>query len=275
MVVSGLLYAAGAAAVRYLGDRYPTVELVFIRTTIGLCLLVGPVLRLGPSILKTRRPTGHALRSLFGFVGMTASFYSYVQMPLVEAYALQFTLPLFTILLASLILEERAEWQAWVACAVGFAGVLIILRPGMIAVSLGALAAISAAFCFAGSNISIRILSRNDPIITITFYANLFMMIFAAVPTAIYWTTPSWSDAPWLLAIGILSTGGQIALGHAIAAAHARVIQPFDFLRLPFAAAFGFALFSEFPDLWTCVGAIVIFIAASWVARREAVSGRG
>jgi drug/metabolite transporter (DMT)-like permease len=273
MVLAAIGYSLNAGIVKQMSAELGAMEIVFWRTVVAVALLAPWLwLRSRGALSAPRRMPLFVLRSLLTYLGMVASYFALARMPIAEVYALQFTLPLFTILGAVLVLRERAGFATWVACAVGFAGALLILRPGFVAVSIAAIAALGAAALYGASNVTIRILSRSESAVVITFYGNLLILPLALVPVLFDWTTPGLHMVPWIVALGVVTTAGQWALARAIAAADARVVMPFDFLRLPFTAALGYAMFAERPDGWTWAGAVVIFCAAYWTVRREATA---
>lgn len=273
MVLAAIGYSLNAGIVKHLSAELGAMEIVLWRTVVAVVLLAPWLwLRARGALAPPRRMKLFVLRSLLTWLGMVATYYALARMPIADVYALQFTLPLFTILGAVLVLRERAGYATWVACAVGFAGALIILRPGFVAVSVAAIAALGAAALYGASNITIRVLSRTESAVVITFYGNLLILPLALIPVLFDWTTPGLHLVPWIVALGVVTTAGQWALARAIAAADARVVMPFDFLRLPFTAALGYAMFAEMPDGWTWAGAVVIFVAAWWVMRREAAA---
>jgi S-adenosylmethionine uptake transporter len=269
MMAAGLGYAATGALVRLVAQDYPVFEVVFLRCVIALAVLAPMIRRLGLGALKTEQPAWHGLRAVLGYVGILLWFYGVSVIPLADYYALQFTMPLFTIAGAALLLRERVDTVAWIAVGVGFLGALVILRPGLAAVSLGAVAALGAALMFAGANICIRIMSRKDDTTVIVVYSNLLVLPLALVPALFDWVTPAWRDVPGIIGIGVMGTLAQFAITRAVGIAEARIVQPFDFARLPFAAVIGWLLFHEAMDLYTWLGAVIIFCAAYYVLRRE------
>lgn len=269
MLIAGFCYAATGAQVRLLADDYPTFEVVFIRSVIALAMVAPVILRGGIGAFRTEQIRLHTVRAAVGYGGILCWFYGVSTIPLSNYYALQFTMPLFTIAGAVLLLSERAGFRTWVAVAVGFCGALVILRPGMVAISLGALAAIAAALAFAVANLCIRVLSRKDNAVVIVAYANLLMIPMSLVPALFDWVTPRLVDIPLLLGVGIFGTIAQFSLTRAVGLADARIIQPFDFARLPFAALIGWLVFEETTDIWTWTGAVIIFLAGYYVLSRE------
>lgn len=280
MCMATLLSSISGGMVRHLAGQIPTMELVFFRNLVALIILGPWMLRQGwvrphPGCLPL-----YGFRVAFAYSAMLMLFYALSQMPIANVYALQYTIPIFTILLAVLILKQHADAQSWGACLAGFAGALIVMRPGIIEVTLASLCAISSAFMSAGSNTTIKLLSRTESPGVITIYTNLLMMPLAFVPMLFVWVTPTWQQAPWILGVGIAGSMGGYCFTRAVASADARVVQPFQFSRMIFATAVGYLMFAEFPDIWTWVGSAVIF-AASYVlvlresrAKRAADTGR-
>jgi drug/metabolite transporter (DMT)-like permease len=181
-----------------------------------------------------------------------------------DFFALQFVTPLCTISMAILFLRERTDRTSWICALIGFAGVLVILRPGLIAITTGALVALISSAGYASVNTIVRSLSNRVSATAIVFYAN-FLLVPISLPLAIYdWKTADW---PEILGVCVLSTIGYVTVTRAITLAPARVVQPVNFMRMPIAAGFGFAFFGELPDLWTWVGAVVIFLATSFAVQ--------
>ena len=269
MMLGGLCYAITGALVRVVADTYPMFEVVFLRSVIATMMMIPLFARRGFGLLRTIQPGMHLMRAAIGYAGILCWFYGVSNIPLADYYALQFTMPLFTIALAVLVLGEAGGSRTWIAVAVGFLGALVILRPGLITVSLGALAAVAAAFAFAVVNIFIRVMSRKDDASVIVAYANLLIIPMSLAPALFDWVAVEWADVPALLGIGIFGTVAQFSLTRAVATADARVVQPFDFARLPFAVAIGWFAFGEATDIWTWTGAIIIFGAAYYALTFE------
>ena len=269
MILGGYAYTVTGALARIVTSEYPMFEIVFLRCVIAVLIMAPLILRMGIRKLKTVQPGMHLLRATIGYCGILAWFYGVSHIPLSDYYALQFTMPLFTIAGAVLLLGERANIKTWIAVSCGFLGALVILRPGLIEISFGAVGALTAAFCFAAVNIVIKVLSRKDDPAVIVVYANVLVIPLALIPALFEWVPIAWEDVPLVLGIGIFGTLAQFSLTRAVAIADARVVQPFDFLRLPFAALMGWFLFAEVSDIWTWVGAIIIFAAAYYVLAYE------
>jgi len=272
MVLATLLSAAAAAIVRKLSADFSTFELVFFHSLIAVLVLSPWLLRQSAAGIAAscRLWRLYLVRSVLAFLGITGGFYAFAHVPIADVFALQFTTPLFTIVLAVLLLRERVGVRGWFAVLIGFSGALVILRPGLIVVSLGALAALASAVFFAGANITIRVLARSQSPYAITAYANLLTLPVALVAALFSWTTPEWHHFPWIVALGTFNALNQICLARSVGAADARVVQPFNFVRLLWGVGLGFVLFAELPDVWTWIGAAIIFGSSLEVLQREA-----
>lgn len=274
MCMATLISSISGGLVRELAGQIPAMELVFFRNLIALAVLIPVVRRQGVGLPDRSQIPVYALRVLFAYGAMVMLFYALARMPIADVYALQYMIPLFTILLAVIVLKQPADIHSWGACLVGFAGALIVMRPGIIEVTLASAAALSTAFMHAGSNTTIKILARRDNPEVITLWTNIGMLPLALIPTLFLWVTPTAEQWPLILGIGLISSIGGYCFTRSVSAADARIVQPFQFSRMIFATAIGWIMFSELPDLWTWVGAAVIFAASYYVVYREGKTRR-
>ncbi len=274
MCIAILLSTAAGACVRKLGGAVPTLELVFFRNVFALVGLLPWIMKQGLGSMRTTRLPMYCLRVFFAYSAMVMLFYSLSELPIADVYALQYTIPLFTILLAVLILKQKTDLFSWAATLVGFCGVLIVMRPGVIAVTFAAVCALAAACMSAGSNTTLKLLSRTEGAGRITVYSNLLMLPCAAVPTLFVWQTPTLEQWPWIAGVAVLSAVGGYGFTRAVSAADASVVQPFQFTRMIFATALGYWLFTELPDIWTWIGSAVIFGSTYAIGWREARARR-
>ncbi len=280
--VRGALWAVIAAAsftgmpisVRLLSDTMSTFEIIFFRSLLGMTIMAPYFCWRGWGELRTAVPWIHFSRSAINFVGMVIWFYGLAVMPLAEAVAIHFTMPLFIVLLAALFLAERVGPRRWAATAIGFAGVLIVLRPGVAEVSLPAIGILISAALYGGAMVLIKKLTASESAAAIIFISHLIMLLLAAAPTAMLWHPPGWEDVPALLILSVCGTVAPYCVTRALRVMDASIVAPFDFLRLPFTALAGWLLFAEFVDQWTWLGAAVIFGATTYIARREAALER-
>ncbi|MDE0058764.1 MAG: DMT family transporter [Defluviicoccus sp.] len=269
-VVSMALFTLTPVFVRFLSSEMHAVEIIFHRSLIATAVLLAWFHWRGIARLRTRVFRSHVGRAALNFAGMALWFQAIIAMPLAEATALHFTLPLYTVIFAALFLGERVGWRRWSATAVGFLGALIVLRPGAVPVSSEAMMVLASAAFYGGAVVMIKLLTRTDAALPIAFYSNLLMGAIALVPTIFLWQGPALADIPMLLALAFIGTAAPYCFTRALANLDASVVAPLDFLRLPFTAFAAWLIFTEVPDRWTWVGAAVIFGSTTYVARREA-----
>ncbi len=280
--IQGALYMVAAAAgfsvmnavIRVLAESLEPLQIAFFRNFFALLVMLPWLLHQGRPALRTERFGLHVWRSLCSLAAMTLWFYSVTLLPLAEAVALNFTVPLFVTLGAALILGEVVRARRWSATLIGFLGVLVIVRPGFAEVDWITSLPILAAMVMAVASLIVKSLSDTDDANAIVFYMNLLLTPLSLVPALFVWRWPDWSLLPWLLALGILAALSHIWLTRSYAKADASAVMPFDYARLPFVAAIGFFAFGESPDVWTWVGGGIIAGATIYIARREAQVAR-
>jgi len=275
MCAASIMIAISASCVRELSYTYNTFQLVFFRSAVGLLLLSPWMFRTANrGTLSTGRLPLYLLRTLLSYTGMVCVFYGLANMSIGEVYALLFLVPIITIVMAVLLLQEKAGGEAWIACAVSFIGALVILRPGIITITLAAGAVLVTAVTYAGTNICIKSLSRTDTPAQITFYGQLLALPLAFVPALYFWKTPTFSDLPLIFALGTLQLLAGLFHAYSVRAADARIVQPFNFVRLPASVLIAFIFFSELPSPWTWLGAGMIFASSYYVLYKESGSAK-
>lgn len=276
MLFGAVFFTSLVVAIRAMSDAgYTAFEVVFYRALIGALVQLPWLFRRGVGVLTTTHLPVHGVRVMFAYAGMVCYFYALGNMPVATATAFQFTLPLFVTLLAVLALGERIGVRRVLALMIGFSGVLVMLRPGIIEISLAAFLALISTTFYSVSHILIKVATRRGEASDVTvFYGFLLTLPIAAVPMFFVGHMPNWADLPGLVAIGVFSTLAHVGLVRAFAHGDASVVTPFDFIRLPMTAAVGLVFFAEWPDLWTWVGAFIIFTAVTYIARREMLAVR-
>lgn len=274
MVLSCACFASTLTIVKYASAGVHPFEIAFFRNGFSLLLMLPWFLRVGLAPLRTRRFGMHLLRTISTLSVMLCGFTAVSLMPVADMMALTFTAPLFATLGAALFLGEKVGGRRWTAVVVGFAGAMIILRPGIQALTLPVLLALATAVLIACSLLLIKSLARTEPVAAIVFYVSLLLTALSLPPALTVWTTPSPEELWWLAAIGLVGTVDQIAITRSFAATDASAVLPFDFARLIFAAILGYLVFAERPDLWTWVGAAIILGATFDSGRREARHAR-
>ena len=272
MLIAVAVLSSMMLMVRALSTNYTSFQILFIRTIVGVVLLL-PLMRIsGYRILKTRRFPLHLLRAGFAYFGMLGLFIGIAEIPLADVVSLSFTQPVFIVVLASILLGEKLNGIRLIATTGGFAGVLIILRPGFVEIGFGSVVVLVGAVSYACSNMCIKKLTSTESVVTTTIWVNILMCPLAGIPAAFYWISPSIPDLILLIAVGITGTAGIWFITRAYASADMSAVVPFDFLRLPIVGAAGWVFFYEKIDLWTLAGAITIFASTYALARSE--SGR-
>lgn len=254
-------FAAMAVAGREIYRELNTFELMAYRSVIGfviVCFLLW-FSRGGIAQIRTEKPGLHVVRNLFHFAGQNLWFYGVAVIPLAQLIALEFTNPLWVALLAPLLLGERMTRTRLFAVLLGFAGILIVARPGMAPFEAGHVAGLAAAIGFAMNTILTRQLSRTDSMLCVLFWMTLSQaaMGFAlAVPGGI--TMFSLFLTPWIAIVGICGITAHYCLTSALFCAPATVVAPMEFGRLPLIAALGVVVYGEPLEMAVFAGAAVI-----------------
>jgi drug/metabolite transporter (DMT)-like permease len=263
-------FAVVPISVRFIAPFLPAAETVVLRSFIAVGLMIPWALTVGWRGMKPKRFDLHLLRGTFNGTGMILWFWGLGLMPIADAVALQYTLPLFALLFAVMFLGERVGIRRITAMLVGFTGALVVIRPGFAEVSLATVAVLGSAALYAATLVVMRSQSQNDTPMTIMFWSNLFMGLIAVIPAALVWVAPPVEVWPWLL---FLACGGWLAhfsLTKALVTIDAKTAAPLDYLRLPIVAIAAYPLFGEFPDALTWIGAAIIATSTGYIARRDA-----
>jgi drug/metabolite transporter (DMT)-like permease len=221
-------------------------------------------------VLRTERLGLHALRAAIGIVAMVCWFTTLALLPLAEATALSFTAPIFTSVLAMLLLGEVMRARRWTATVVGFAGALIVLRPGFTSLQPAALLAIVTALVWASSTILIKVMARTESagaIVTDLVLISTPISLFAAL---FVWQSPTLEQLGLAALLGAAGSLGHFCMTRALAVAEASAVMPFDYLRLPVVAGIAYLAFGEVPDLWVWLGGAVIAASGLYIVQREA-----
>jgi len=269
MLASTVLFSVMHATVRHLSAEIHPFEIAFFRNAIALIFFIPLIVKTGGTLLHTNHFNWHLLRASINVVAMLVFFYALSITPLAVVQALSFTAPLFTTVLAIFLLGERVRLRRWAAIAIGFTGVLIIIRPGIQPVELGMLLVLCSAAIWALTMVIIKRLSNTDSPLTITAYVTIFLTIMSFFPALFVWKTPEGSQWGWLVFAAITGTLGQFCIAKAFAFAEATIVLPFDFAKIIWGSALGYVLFGEYVSIYTWIGAVVIFSGASYVAYRE------
>ncbi len=269
LVSGGFIFTSNSAMIRLLSTEIESVQTAFFRAIFSVLLLSPMMLTGRVKPWQSERIQGHFWRTAMGTTSMVLGFYAVSMLPLADATALAFSQPLFSVVLAALVLREKVRWRRWSATIVGFIGVLVMVRPGSGSLQPGAAVALLNALASATSILLVRRLSDSEkPLMILTQFA-IFSTLLLAGPAIWFWKWPSaWG---WALAVGvsISATIGQYFWVQAFAVGEMSAVAPFDYLRLPFAVFVGWMIWSEMPVVWTYVGAAVVIASALYIAYRE------
>jgi drug/metabolite transporter (DMT)-like permease len=218
---------------------------------------------------RSKRIQGHFWRTFMGTCSMVLGFYAVSMLPLADATALAFSQPLFSVVLAAVVLHEKVRWRRWSATIVGFVGVLVMARPGSGSLQPGAIVALLNALAVGISILLVRRLSDSEPPLMILTQFAIFSTLLLALPAIWFWRWPS--AYGWALAVGVSVTAtlGQYFWVQAFAAGEMSAVAPFDYLRLPFAVFVGWLIWGEMPEIWTYIGASIVIASALYIAYRE------
>jgi drug/metabolite transporter (DMT)-like permease len=251
-------------------DVHPFV-VCFWRYLFGTLALLPVIMNSGVGVLRVAKPGNHLIRSLVHTGGLGLWFYALPLIPIAETTALGFTTPLFITLGAIFLLQEQVGLRRLVAVGIGFVGMLIILRPGFAELSYGSILMLISAPLFAGSNLLAKLVARDDSITAIVTWQSLLISLFCLPAAILVWELPSLTQFLWLILGGALGTAGHLALSQSYKVADITAVQPIGFLTLVWATLLGYAIFGDKPDLWTWIGAAVIFAANTYISHRELV----
>ena len=262
MMGAVLSFSSMAVAGRAVSFELDTFEIMLYRSIVGFVIVLGLAALTGGWITITaRRPGAHLLRNLCHFTGQNLWFYALTVIPLAQVFALEFTAPLWVLILSPLVLGERLTPMRALAAVIGFTGILIVARPSPETLTAGTLAAAAAAIGFAGSILMTKRLTRTETLTCILFWMTLMQIAFGVICAghdgAI--ALPSPATLPWLGLIGCAGLVAHYCLTTALSIAPATVVVPVDFLRLPLIAVIGLLVYGEQIEPAVILGAAVIF----------------
>ncbi|MEM7269255.1 MAG: DMT family transporter [Pseudomonadota bacterium] len=274
MCASTVFFAVMHTAIRHATGSLHPFEVAFFRNVFGLAFLVPLIIGGGVAQMRTQRMGLHAFRGLLNVIAMLLFFSAVSFTPLAKVTALSFTAPIFTAALSVLILGETFRLRRWAAIIIGFIGMLIILRPGLAEVDAGSLMVVASALLWAVVMIIIKFLSRTETSVAITAWMAIFLSVYSLPPALMVWEWPTQADWFWLAFIGLSGSLAQVTLAQSLKETEPTAVLPFDFLKLIWAAILAAWLFGEIPDIYTWIGAAVIFTAGLYIAHRERTAQR-
>jgi drug/metabolite transporter (DMT)-like permease len=258
MLIAGLFFSVMVALIKLLGARFPSVEIVFFRSIVQLCVLGVVFSRIGFSSLKTERPFLHGFRALIAVALINCNFYAFTKLPLADVTAIGFSRNLFVVVLAIAFLGEKPSLHRLLATLVGFFGILVIVRPGSGVMEGAAWVALSGACLGAIMMTLIRKLTVTDSNVVMMTYPACAIALATAIPMAMLWVTPTMLELGLLVLMSCMGILGQWCLIQGFRYGETTAVAPASYVRLVFATAIGFYLFGEIPDSMSIIGALII-----------------
>lgn len=269
MLVSTVGFSGMVMLVRMASADLHAFEIAFFRNLFGLLVLLPWFVRFGLRPFKTERIGLHVVRNLVQVATVLSFFLALTITPLALATALSFIAPIFATILAVVFFREVVGVRRWAAILFSFVGTYIILRPGLIPVTLGPLLVIVSSLFFSISLTIMKVLSRTDSTVTITCYSASLLAAFSLIPAAFFWQWPTWEQLAWLVALGLIATSSQMFFIQAMKIADMNVVMPVFFFQLIWVALVAYLAFGEVPDAYTLLGGAMVFASTFYIANRE------
>ena len=241
----------------------------FLRFFFGLIVIFPFIIKSNFNIYKTNNLKFHLIRSFINVPMMILGFAALMYIPLEQIKAIGFLSPILVVILSVLILKEKIYIIRILALIIGFVGVLIILRPGIIEINIGAYMVLLSGLLWSTVIIITKFMSKEDSPMTILTYQYTFVTIFTLPFALIYWTNPTLNSFYYILLAAIVGTVLHLCINNSYRLADLSVIQPVWFTQLIFASVFGFSIFGEIPDGWTWAGGILVFSSVLIITYRE------
>ncbi|MDA0237013.1 MAG: DMT family transporter [Proteobacteria bacterium] len=259
-----LSFSMMAISGRELSSELSTSQILFVRSVVGFSIMVLVMSCVGWGQLKTKHLRMHVLRNIVHFLGQYAWFYGIALISLVEVFALEFTMPFWTAILAVIMLGERISPKRMLAIGIGFVGVLIMLRPGLEIISPVSMVVLGAAFLYAFAHTLTKKLLVFDTPIACVFYMAGIQLVIALIFCLQEFDWPSLSLLPWTIGVAVFALTANYSLSRAFTLSDVSVVMPFDYLRLPFITLIGYIFYDERPEIWVLLGGSIV-ILGSWL----------
>lgn len=263
------------AGVKFLSDDLHPIIICFYRCLMGLILITPFVARNNFQALQTDNMRLQIFRALINIISMICWFSAISMMHFEKATALGFTTPLFTTVLAVLILGEVIRFHRTAALLLGFVGILIIIRPGYMPFEFGTVLMLIASFSFSFVLIFVKKLSATDSSLTIIFYHLLYMTPAFFILSLFYWENINFNQLIIFILMGASGLLSHWCLAQAFKMSDTTFVMPLQFTKLIWASLIGLFIFAEQPDIWTWIGGVIIFISIVYITYREAFKKKG
>ena len=257
---------------RSLADKLDTFEIMTYRSFIGIAIVLLFAYRAGTlGEVRTRYLKLHIIRNIFHFSGQNLWFFAILYVPLSQMFVFEFSTPLWVAVCAPLVLGERLTLSRFMAAAIGFFGILVVARPDFSDVNPAIIAAAFCAVGFAGATLATKILTRTETITAILFWLTVLQAVFGVICAGYdgVMDVPRGSEWLWVVIIGICGLCAHFCITTALQLAHATIVTPFEFLRLPLITFVGVVLYGEQLELLVFLGAFIVLLANIMNIRAE------
>lgn len=280
VLAASATFTLGAAFVKALTEHVPVFEIVMVRSYVAFLAMTPVLWRAGGlAAMRTNRPGGHFLRTIYGFFGTFTTVYGFAYLPIVTVTALGFAMPLFLTILSVPLLGERVGWRRASAVVVGLVGVMIMLRPWddlmdsagqPLAVGL----VLAGVVTWALAMITIRQMGEaGEKNVTIVAWFTLGTALMATVCAIPGWVTPSPMHLAMMVAAGVMSGVAQLLMTEGYRSGETTLVAPFEYGAIVYATILGIMIWGEYPDLWTLTGIAILVGAGLYIWRREVTLG--
>lgn len=270
MVGATIMFAGSSAVSKWLVASYPVGEVLFTRTAVSLvacALFIMP--QTGLAVFRTHRLGHHVMRSVSQGFSQTFLLIAFSLMPLASAIAINFSAPLFAILVSALLLKEAVGLARWAALLVGFCGVLIVTQPGAETFQIGALFALANAVLYGSVTAAVRGMTATESAGTLTLYQLTLLTALFTLFLPLGWISPTPVDAGWIVFNGVSNAVGQYWWTRALHLAPASAVAPFYYLSLIWASILGFAIWGDVPTIALVTGSVVVVASGLFLIWRE------
>lgn len=270
MVAGVALLTANDAVSKYLTESHPVGQVICLRQAATLLVIVPYVMLVsGWGALRVASWPGQVTRGLLFVANAALIVLGFSLLPLATVIMIMFSSPIFLALMSGTLLGERVSLERWVAILAGFAGVLIVIRPGASAFEWALLIPVAASFANALRDIVTRRLSRTETSIAILFWSTLIVMAAGALTAPFGWTAVSATGAAWFVVAGVFNATAHFLMIEALRLGEAAVISPMRYTSLIWAALLGWFVWGDFPDAWAVAGSAVIVASGICMIRAE------
>ncbi|MBT3371486.1 MAG: DMT family transporter [Rhodospirillaceae bacterium] len=269
VLLGGLFITTLTWIVRSVADDVHPLQAAFMRYGFGTLLLLPLVVRFEKTDFDPKLLGGHFLRGIVHAISVLLWFYAVTLMTLADLTALSFTAPVFVTIGAFLFLGERFSYRRLAGIIIAFLGAVVILRPGIEIISLGAIAILISSPFQAVSTLMAKHLARHTSIYAMVFYLSLFVTMISSIPTLFVWNNPSLHTIGLTFGAGVMATAAHFCWSRSFQIAELSFTQPGFYFTLIWAVAIGYFAYDEWPDIWSGLGAAIIIGATAYIAARE------